>query len=123
MGKTKTKAADKEPAVPKEKGTRHRRRHRTLGISVRQIVKTNGLGGIGMSARACGVLEAISHELFDRINRNAKDIVASRGTKTLRTRDIRSALELMIKDTELLGFALGAGTKKHVLFTRKPTDE
>jgi histone H2A len=108
---------DSEDVVPLEGGAgkRRRRRHESLNIYIYKVLKQTH-PDCGMSKRGMEVVNNILMDIFEKIATEADKLVQKNGKRTLSSRDIQSAVRLVLPG-ELAKHAVSEGTKAVTKFT------
>lgn len=106
--KTK-KPKEKKTTDDKDKGERKRKRVETYSTYIYKVLKQVH-HDIGISNKAMAIMNSFINDIFERVALEAANLVRMNGTKTLSSREIQTAVRLILPG-ELAKHAISEGTK------------
>jgi histone H2B len=114
--KDKTKTKEKKPTKEKktsgddkDKGERKKKRVETYSTYIYKVLKQVH-HDIGISNKAMSIMNSFINDIFERVALEAANLVRMNGTKTLSSREIQTAVRLILPG-ELAKHAISEGTK------------
>lgn len=105
----KTKKEKKPKDDDKDKGERKRKRVETYSTYIYKVLKQVH-HDIGISNKAMAIMNSFINDIFERVALEAANLVRMNGTKTLSSREIQTAVRLILPG-ELAKHAISEGTK------------
>ena len=94
---------------PGEKKKSRKKRHETYSTYIYKVLRQVHRD-IGISTKAMGIMNSFIQDIFERIAGEAANLSRVNGTKTLTSREIQSAVRLILPG-ELAKHAVSEGTK------------
>ncbi|KAI8503873.1 hypothetical protein Bbelb_188440 [Branchiostoma belcheri] len=114
-GKAAKKAGKARPVGDKKKGRRRKRRE-TFGVYIYKVLKQVH-PDTGVSSKAMGIMNSFVNDIFERIAAEASRLAHYNKRSTISSREIQTAVRLLLPGGELAKHAVSEGTKAVTKYT------